>query len=92
MRLDYFVSFENELTEKHVPYDLRVYVNDRLRIEELGLIDLTHQPITRPIQNTSTRPQRIRIDVKTPCGAFSRVFVFYPSIDPGSIPCFCNIR
>ena len=78
------MSFNGILSEQHIPYDLRVYVNDRLRIEELGLINLTQQPITRPIQNKSTRPQRIRIDIQTPCGAFNREFVFDPA--------FCTVR
>jgi len=81
---DYFVSFEDVLTVRHVPYDLRIYVNDVLRVKEFGLVDVSRQPLTRPIQNVSTRPQRIRIDIQTPCGAFNREFTFDPA--------FCQVR
>jgi hypothetical protein len=83
-KLDYLVVFENTLTDQHVPYDLRIFVNDILCIDERGNIDLSHQPITRPIKNSSARPQRIRIDITTPCGSFNREFVFDPA--------FCALR
>ena len=81
---DFLVIFEDTLTEQHVPYDLRIFVNNVLRINERNNIDLSHQPITRSIKNTSTRPQHIRIDIITPCGAFNRDFIFDPA--------FCVLR
>lgn len=83
-KLDYFVVLEDRLTDLHVPYNLRIFVNDVLRVKELNQIDLCHQPITRPIKNSSARPQRIRIDVCTPCGLINREFIFDPA--------FCGLR